>query len=106
MRSYSSALLMCAVWRNSSDGSNLRCSWRMESMLVLGAVALSDIQNPRIQIVSPQCILLRWEEIVCCPRGGRKPLTAEIAEQTRELAEKIESPATARNACCMLISLC
>jgi hypothetical protein len=31
-------------------------------MLVLGTgtVALSDMQSPRIQIVSPQCILLRW----------------------------------------------
>jgi hypothetical protein len=83
----------------------LRCSWRMESMLVLGAVALSDIQSPRIQIVSPQCILLRWEEIVCCPQVGRKPLTAEIAEQTQELAEKTESQVTARDTRWMLRSL-
>src|SRR3954452_25358623 len=37
MRSYSSSLLMCAVRRNSSGGSNLRCSCRTESILVLGA---------------------------------------------------------------------
>jgi hypothetical protein len=63
-------------------------------MLVLGAVALSDIQNPRIQIVSPQCILLRWEEIVCCRRVSQKLLTAEIAEQTQEFAEKTENQDT------------
>src|SRR4051812_5448706 len=104
MRSYSSALLMCAVWRNSSDGSNLRCSWRMESMLVLGAVALSDIQNPQIQIVSPHCILLRWEEIVCCIGVGQKPLTAEIAEQTQSSQRKSKATA-ARNTCWLVRSL-
>src|SRR6476646_9013428 len=32
-RSYSSMLLTCACWLNSAGGGNLRCSWRIESML-------------------------------------------------------------------------
>src|SRR5579872_236635 len=91
MRSYSSTLLMCAFRRNSSEGSNLRCSWRMESILVLGAgmVALSAIQNPRIQIVSPKCILLRGEKIVCW--DSSKALNRRDRGENPEHAEKTKA---------------
>src|SRR5258708_15046196 len=47
MRSYSSALLICAPWRKCSGHSNLRCSCSVESMWGSEAdtVALSAIQS-------------------------------------------------------------
>src|SRR2546426_1987730 len=43
---------MWAPRRNPSDGSNLRCSWRTESMLVpeAGMVALSAIRGPWYEV--------------------------------------------------------
>src|SRR5579862_3532949 len=47
-RSYSSRFLTCAFRLNSGDGSNLRCSCRMESMLTCGSMtALSAMSRPQ-----------------------------------------------------------
>src|SRR5437667_4869588 len=64
---------MWAPRRNSSDGSNLRCSWRTESMLVpeAGMVALSAIRGPWYEVscrIAFYCVGLG---IVCRRRYSR-----------------------------------
>src|ERR1700757_5011362 len=47
-RSYSSRFLTCACRLNSGDGSNRRCSCRMESILTCGSMtALSAMSRPQ-----------------------------------------------------------
>src|SRR6185312_6407739 len=99
MRSYSSALLMCALRRNSSDGSNLRCSWRMESMLVLGAgtVALSAIQKPSDSDCFAEVHFTARRETLSA-KTLQKLLTAEIAEKIQSSQRKPNS--WSRPICC------
>src|ERR1017187_7314221 len=94
MASYSARLLTCASLLNSAGGSNLRCSFRMESMLGpwVSTTALSAMMrtSTRRNIFragkrgtrSQECILHSAERDVIRITRASKALTTEDAEDT------------------------